>query len=121
LTASSPQIGDLLLEDIFPDFEVFVSQDELLFSSSQGIGEIYKIHGCCSKPNSLVATKEDYERFDERNPYLAAKLLTVFAEHPIIFLGYSLNDRNISSILCLLLTFTFLGASHRESRSPSGR
>jgi hypothetical protein len=76
---------DLLLEDIFPDFETFVGQDELLFSASQGIGEIYKIHGCCSKPNSLIATKNGYERFDKRNPYLAAKLLTVFAEHPVIF------------------------------------
>jgi hypothetical protein len=90
---------DLLLEDIFPDFETFVGQDELLFSASQGIGEIYKIHGCCSKPNSLIATKDDYERFDKRNPYLAAKLLTVFAEHPVIFVGYSLNDSNISGIL----------------------
>jgi hypothetical protein len=90
---------DLLLEQIFPDLETYVGQDELLFSPSHGIGEIYKIHGCCSKPNSLVATTDDYDRFNQRNPYLAAKLLTVFAEHPVIFLGYSLNDPDISSIL----------------------
>ena len=90
---------DLLLEEIFPGFEVFIGQDELLYSVSQGVGEIYKIHGCCSKPNSLVATADDYERFNQRNPYLAAKLLTVFAEHPVIFLGYSLNDENVATTL----------------------
>jgi hypothetical protein len=90
---------DFLLEDIFPGLEVYVGQDELLFSTSHGIGEIYKIHGSGSKPNSLVVTAHDYEHFDRRNPYLAAKLLTVFAEHPVIFLGYSLNDDNVSRIL----------------------
>lgn len=90
---------DLFLERLFPDFEVYIGQDQLLFASSQGIGELYKIHGCCSQPNSLVATEEDYERFVDRNPYLAAKLLTMFVEHPIIFLGYRINDSHISDLI----------------------
>ncbi len=90
---------DGVLESLFPDFKVFVGQDQMLFSNPQAIGEIYKIHGSCEQPESLVITAEDYERFEERNAYLAATLLTTFVEHPVIFLGYHLGDRNVQSIL----------------------
>lgn len=90
---------DQLLEQIFPEFNKFIGQEELIFSELYSIGEIYKIHGCASKPNSLVLTAEDYKNFEERNEYLAAKLLTIFIENPIVFIGYSLDDKNIQGIL----------------------
>jgi hypothetical protein len=94
---------DLFLENMFPDFRVFIGQEELLFSEPQAIAEIYKIHGCCSNPNSLVLTAEDYKVFNERNKYLAAKLLTIFIEHPVIFIGCSITDKNIQDILNSIL------------------
>lgn len=90
---------DPLPEHLLPDFKVYVGQDNLLFADVQGVGEIYKIHGSHEEPDSIVLTRADYENFSDRNPYLAAKLLTIFVEHPIIFIGYSLSDPNITTIL----------------------
>ena len=90
---------DNFLENNFGDYKVYIGQQELLFSESISIGEIYKIHGCVSKPETLVVTKEDYKDYNDKNAYLAAKLLTIFVEHPIIFIGYSLSDPNIQQII----------------------
>jgi hypothetical protein len=90
---------DIFLEQIFPEYKVFIGQEELLFSNPQEIGEIYKIHGCATDPRSLVLTTEDYEQFNDKNTYLAAKLITLFVEHPVVFIGYSISDENVSSLL----------------------
>lgn len=95
---------DAYSENIFPDFDPFVGQSELLFGNAQFVGEIYKIHGSVDNPESIIITEEDYEDMDAKNKYLAAKLLTIFAEHPVIFVGYSVNDDYIQDILSDLVS-----------------
>lgn len=89
---------DEVLENVFKEFSVLIGQDSLLLANSLNIFEIFKIHGCCSKPDSIVLTEKDYEKFDKKLKYLSAKLLTIFVEHPIIFIGYGLGDVNIRNI-----------------------
>lgn len=90
---------DCFLESIFNDYAKYIGQEELIFSTIQGVAEIYKIHGCCAKPETIVINENDYVDFADRNAYLAAKILTIFLEHPVIFLGYSISDNNIENIM----------------------
>lgn len=89
---------DDALEKIFPDHHKVVGQ-EIVRANYTSYGEVLKIHGCLSNPDSLILTSEDYSDFNKRKKYLSAKLLTYFAEHPLFFLGYSLTDSNIRGIL----------------------
>lgn len=89
---------DTLLEPLFPQYEVVVGQS-VFRQSALVVGEVFKIHGSIKNPASLVLTAEDYEIFDRTKRYLSAKLLTYFAEHPLLFIGYSASDENIKNVL----------------------
>lgn len=92
---------DCVIENIFSNYkyDIYVGQEELLFNAVNGIGEIFKIHGSCLEPKSIVINEEDYVKYNEKNTYLVAKLLTLFIEHPVVFIGYNLGDPNIKEIL----------------------
>lgn len=89
---------DKLLESIYPEFTPIIGQ-KILYANHGSIGEILKIHGCCSNPKSIIINRDDYDDFIKKKKYLSAKLLTFFAEHPLLFIGYSAEDSNIKNIL----------------------
>lgn len=90
---------DCFFEILFDGYKTFIGQDELVFSQLQGVAEIYKIHGSVRSPLSIVINKNDYHTFREKGKYLAAKLMTIFMEYPIVFIGYSISDSDIQEIL----------------------
>ncbi|MHC5529508.1 SIR2 family protein [Priestia megaterium] len=90
---------DSLLETLFPKYEAIVGQQVVRQKKSTNIGHILKIHGSVDDCNSIVIEQQDYDTFFEKQIYLIAKLFTYFMEHPIIFIGYSLSDENIKSVL----------------------
>ena len=94
---------DCLIEEYF-HYKKYNSQEELLFSKTEELCEIYKLHGCTSDPKSIIINSDDYEQITNKRKYLAAKLLTIFVEHPIIFIGYSISDEYICSILNDIVT-----------------
>lgn len=90
---------DTFIEEIFPDFKAFSGQDELIQKNPQFIAEIYKIHGSVDSPRDIVITSDDYAKFEEKNKYLVAKLLSTFVERPVLFIGYSIADIHIQNII----------------------
>ncbi len=92
-----------LEKEIFNNFDIFIEQTQYYMTECTGIGEIYKIHGSVESPNSIIFTTEDYENFRKNLKVVAAKLLNLALEYPIIFIGYSLEDENILEILYTLV------------------
>lgn len=95
---------NFLEKEVFNNFDVFVEQSQYYMTECMGIGEVYKIHGSIDSPNSLVFTTEDYNAFENNLKVIAAKLLNLALEYPIIFIGYSLEDENILRIFETLIS-----------------
>jgi hypothetical protein len=89
---------DMLLETIFDEYEPIIGQ-KILRTNTFSVGEIFKVHGCITDANTIVLTQADYDEFLAKKKYLSAKLLTFFAEHPLLIIGYSATDPNIKAIL----------------------
>ncbi len=99
---------DTLLEYYIFDnrCDIHIGQESFLCgkeNSEANRSDLYKIHGCITKPESIVITKEDYDSFFNKSKYLYSKILTMFWEYPVIFIGYSISDRNIKDILTVMI------------------
>lgn len=92
---------DSLMEEIF-EFKPLIGNDIML---SNPYGSLYKIHGCVSKPEKIIITKKDYEKFDQKYELIRAQLLSLFIHNPIIFLGYGIGDSNIKKILKTIFSY----------------
>jgi hypothetical protein len=86
----------------FLDFIPLIGNDILL---SNPYGAVYKIHGCISDPRRIIITDSDYVRFEGNYELIRAQLLSLFIHNPIIFIGYSVGDDNIKSLLKTVFTY----------------
>lgn len=80
-------------------FKVYSRVSDYYLSSSQGIGEIYKIHGTCTDPSTIIINQDDYINFDENSKIVSAKILSTLCDYPMVILGYSLDDSDVKNIL----------------------
>lgn len=66
--------------------------------------KLYKIHGCITDENNgIIITEKNYQEFNSSNKYIFNKLYSTFMENNIVFIGYSLSDPNIRSLLSEVL------------------
>lgn len=105
---------DSLIEEIL-EFNPLVGNDILL---SNSYGSVYKIHGCISDINSIILTENDYSKFNDKYELIRAQLLSLFMHNPIIFIGYSVSDENIKTILRTI--FTYVEPNSKEAEIIRG-
>ena len=83
-------------------FHSLIGNDILL---SNEYGSVYKVHGCVTRPDKLILTEDDYRNFETKYELIRAQLLSLFIHHPIVFMGYSINDKNIKDILKTIFSY----------------
>jgi hypothetical protein len=60
--------------------------------------QVLKIHGCITRPYSLVATQSDYDACMKRNPLIFNKLKDLMATKTFLFVGYSMRDADFQEV-----------------------
>ncbi len=86
----------LMEEDITP--KLYIGNNGF-FEDTIGWSELYKIHGDIKDPLSIIISTEDYEQYDNKAILISAKILSNMIKNPILFIGYSLTDRNVKKLL----------------------
>jgi hypothetical protein len=59
---------------------------------------LLKLHGCVSRADEIVLTRQDYLRFDTRHAALAGLVQGLLITRHLLFVGFSLDDDNFHRI-----------------------
>jgi hypothetical protein len=59
---------------------------------------ILKMHGCVTRPESIVLTREDYMKFQENRSALAGIVQALLLTRHMLFVGFSFTDDNFHRI-----------------------
>ncbi|WP_427113844.1 SIR2 family NAD-dependent protein deacylase [Megasphaera sueciensis] len=96
---------DTLFETVYQDDISVVYGNTLLPQSNNRKVKLYKIHGDFLDPQSIIITKHDYTNFFSPsriwNP-LWSTIVSLCAQHSILFIGYSLEDPNVVQLMDIL-------------------
>lgn len=60
---------------------------------------LLKMHGCVTRPDDIVLTREDYVRYGERSAALAGIVQAMLITRHMLFVGFSLDDDNFHRIV----------------------
>lgn len=72
---------------------------DLSVSISDSDAIVYKMHGDVESPNDAVISKDDYEKYSDKNSLFVTALRGDLVSKTFLFVGFSFEDPNLESIL----------------------
>lgn len=94
---------DTLLEDSYTnkDINVVKNDKDCAYINDQKPVTIYKVHGDFSDPDTVVITTQDYKNLfkNPRHPQMWKLISSLFIKTHVLFIGYSLEDRNVLKMI----------------------
>jgi hypothetical protein len=62
-------------------------------------GSVLKLHGCASRPQSIVLTRGDYMRYEDKRRALRGSVQHLLMTTEMLFVGFSMTDDNLHLII----------------------
>lgn len=113
LLASLPFAGyittnvDTLLEDALREINRRphpIIEDKDIPLLRPGEVPVIKVHGCISRPQTMILAADEYAPLEKRFPIIDALLKVNLAQKTALFLGYSLTDYDFIQLIAMLQT-----------------
>ena len=86
---------DVLLERAFEtvskDYSVLMEDYDITHLKGSQV-PLIKLHGCITRPKTIIAAEDEYITTDKKTPIIAALVQTLLAYKRVLFLGFSLRD-----------------------------
>lgn len=91
---------DCLIEQTLEQLHVYhdVIISDLDIATKPASTKVFKLHGSMERPESIIFTEEQYRTYEQNHPLLHVKVKSIFAEHCVVFVGFSLTDANFKAI-----------------------
>lgn len=86
---------DNLLEkalDKKKDYSVIINDKDVSRWQMKNKTPIIKLHGCISRPDTMIACEDEYRPLISREPVLASLIKVLLSNKVILFCGFSLSD-----------------------------
>eukprot|EP00127_Corallochytrium_limacisporum_P007374 Clim_evm11s249 gene=Clim_evmTU11s249 len=96
VTTNYDQLMENALNSTYPKQEFSVLPHDPLFDTDRSL---LKLHGCVTRPESIVLTREDYLRYSDSRAALAGIMQSLLLTKYVLFVGFSLSDANFHAIM----------------------
>ena len=96
ITTNQDLLLEQTLEALHQQFDVVI--DDLDIPIKNELRKVYKMHGCMTRPSSVIFTEEQFRTYERLHPLMHVKLKAIFAEYTVAFVGFSLTDPNFKAI-----------------------
>ncbi len=97
-TTNYDQLLERAFHELGRDVDVIVEDTQVGRVTERSRTTLVKMHGCVSRPHTLIATREDYDAYEARHPATIMYLQSLLSNRTFLFVGFSLRDPNFRDI-----------------------